>query len=174
MYHNNMEGRGVSNPNEAFDPHLPGLQYGVLDELTGYALRRAQLLITQAFDAAFGPEGITTQRVSALTLIALNPGMSQTRLAHAIGASRPQITVVVDALLELGLVERRPAPTDRRSVSLHLTAQGAETFPRLATRVRAHDARQTLALTPTQIDDLRRLLGGLGAGPANPTGAAHG
>ena len=63
-----------------FEPRRPGVDYGVLDELTGYALRRAQIRMTEAFDARLGPEGITTQRFSALVLIATALILARTRL----------------------------------------------------------------------------------------------
>ena len=37
---------------EHFDPHVPGVQYGALDDLVGYAIRRAQILIYEDFLAA--------------------------------------------------------------------------------------------------------------------------
>lgn len=41
-----------SEPREAegFVPHIPGIDYDILDELVGYALRRAQIVIYEDFD----------------------------------------------------------------------------------------------------------------------------
>ena len=44
---------------ELFVAHVPGIQYGVLDSLMGYAVRRAQIKQYEAFIAALEPWGIT-------------------------------------------------------------------------------------------------------------------
>src|SRR3546814_5503574 len=65
-----------------FDPHVAGIEYGALDSLVGYAIRRAQILIYEDFLAALQPWDITPQRFSALTLIAANARLKLTELAQ--------------------------------------------------------------------------------------------
>ena len=141
-----------------FEPRRPGVDYGVLDELTGYALRRAQIRMTEAFDARLGPERITTQRFSALVLINANPGLKQTRLASLMGIARSGVLAIVDALAAQGLIERRPAPGDRRAQALHLTEHGRARLPQILRLVREHDRELTQGFSPEEIAVLRALL----------------
>ncbi|MCI3133324.1 hypothetical protein [Phenylobacterium aquaticum] len=46
--------RAPRPPRRSFQPHRPGVDYGVLDELLGYEVRRAQIRVTEAFDAGWG------------------------------------------------------------------------------------------------------------------------
>ena len=141
-----------------FDPHRPDVDYGVLDELVGYGLRRAQIRMTEAFDARLGGLGVTTQRFSALVLINANPGLKQTRLASLMGIARSGVLAIVDALAAQGLIERRPAPGDRRAQALHLTDQGRARLPQIMRLVREHDRELTQGFSPEEIAVLRALL----------------
>ena len=35
--------RKVENPRKPFERHVPGIRYGMLDDVVGYAIRRAQI-----------------------------------------------------------------------------------------------------------------------------------
>ena len=141
-----------------FDPHRAGVEYGVLDELLGYALRRAQIRMTEAFDARLGDEGITTQRFSALVLIARNPGLKQTELASIMGIARSGVLAIVEALSGHGLVERREAPDDARAQALYLTRRGQERLPQIEAMVREHDAAIAQDFSAAEVELLKALL----------------
>src|SRR5690606_26563340 len=70
--------RRPSDRLESFLAQVPGVDYGVLDDLLGYALRRAQLRIYQDFFEALDAWDITPPRFSAMTLIHHNRGMKLT------------------------------------------------------------------------------------------------
>ena len=47
--------------------------------------------------------------------------MSPSSIARGLELTTGSVTTLLDRLEELGLVERRPAPNDRRSLLIHLT-----------------------------------------------------
>ncbi len=141
-----------------FDPHRPGIEYGVLDELVGYGLRRAQIRMTEAFDAQLGGLGVTTQRFSALVLIASNPGLKQTELAGVMGIARSGVLAIVEALSLQGLIERRPAPGDARAQALFLSPLGEEKLPKIVQLVREHDRELVRGFSAAEIETLKSLL----------------
>lgn len=141
-----------------FCAHVDNVDYGALDVLVGYAVRRAQLAIVEAFDREFAAEGITTQRFSALVLVARNPGLTQARLAQVMGISAPQATVVVDALVKLGFVERRVLEDDRRARAVYPTPLGEQRLPQLEAQVLAHDRAVSASLSAAERRSLLRLL----------------
>lgn len=151
---NDMEGR--------FEPRVAGVDYGVLDGLVGYALRRAQILIYEDFQQSLAPWRITPPRFSALTLIARNPGMKQSELAHLLGIARSGVVMLTDGLEELGFVRRVASPTDRRAYQLELTEQGQHALVEIEAAVRAHDVRASSRLSGADKAELMRLLGALG------------
>lgn len=128
-----------AQPPEGLLLPVPGLRYGVLDELLGYALRRAQNALYLDFYRATAGVGISPQRFAALVLVAENPGMRQGLLAQAMGLHRSGALRLTDWLTEQGWVERRDDPRDARSWGLYLTPVGRRRLTRLQAAVQAHD-----------------------------------
>jgi len=118
---------------------VPGLHYGVLDDLLGYALRRAQNALYLDFYRATGGLDVSPQRFAALVLVASNPGMRQGLLAQAMGLHRSGALRLTDWLTGQAWVERRDDPLDARSWGLHLTGAGRRMLNKLERAVRAHD-----------------------------------
>jgi DNA-binding MarR family transcriptional regulator len=75
-------------------------------------------------------------------------------LVHATGQRPSTLTGVLDRLEHRRLIERRPHPTDRRSIAVHLTAEGQDTADEVAAAFAAVEA--TLPA-----DDIRRVLAAL-------------
>jgi DNA-binding MarR family transcriptional regulator len=71
-----------------------------------------------------GPEGeLSHAEMAAITLLG-ERDLRMGDLASGIGFSESAATRLVDRLVTAGLVERRTSPTDRRSVTAALTADG--------------------------------------------------
>jgi DNA-binding MarR family transcriptional regulator len=139
-------------------PRIEALDYDVLDELIGYALRRAQVAMFLAFHAATRGLEITPPRFSALVVIGANPGISQTLLGNVLGIARSGAMVLTDWFEARGLVERRRKPNDGRAWGLHLTRRGERLVARMKKRVRAHDQRRAAVLSVGERCELLRLL----------------
>ncbi|OWQ86140.1 hypothetical protein CDN98_15000 [Roseateles terrae] len=118
---------------------VPGLDYGLLDNLLGYALRRAQNALYLDFHRATAKAQISPQRFAALVLVGRNPGMRQGVLAEAMGLHRSGALRLTDWLTDRGWVERRDDEADGRRWGLYLTAQGRRRLTTLEQQVQAHD-----------------------------------
>lgn len=136
----------------------PAAQYGLLDRLLGYPLRRAQLLVYDDFIRSLSPWDMTPPRFSALVIIAANPGLKLTELSNMLAIARSGSVILVDTLEQSGLVERRPSPTDKRAWGLHLTDHGQAVLTEVSETVEEHDRRISAALTDKERITLMRLL----------------
>ena len=136
----------------------PDFDYGLLPELIGYNLRRAQDRVFNDFMTSMADHDITPGQFGVLTLIEANTGLNQTQLGNAIGIDRSTVVAVIDRLEDRGLVERAPSPTDRRSYALRLSPDGARLVATLRPLVRRHEARIAADLTADEQETLRRLL----------------
>jgi DNA-binding MarR family transcriptional regulator len=58
-------------------------------------------------------------------------------ISDELGVTRRNITALVDALEEEGLVRRKPHPTDRRATVIEMTVQGERTMDRVYDEHRA-------------------------------------
>ncbi|PLC48675.1 MarR family transcriptional regulator [Pollutimonas subterranea] len=138
------------------------MEYGVLDKLVGYAIRRAQIRIYQDFLDALGHLAITPPRFSAMTIIQCNSAMKLTELASAMGIARSGAVEVVNSLEKLGYVTRTDSATDRRAFALALTENGKQAMHEITAAIEDHDARISARLTKDEQFELRRLLDLLG------------
>jgi DNA-binding MarR family transcriptional regulator len=136
------------------------LKPGLLAGLLGYRLRVAQQAVFRDFareipDASPGRAGI-------LLLIDANPGVTQSRLAQAVGIDRSTLVGVLHALQARNLVERRRGQ-DRRTNGLWLTRPGRALVASLKRRIRVHERRVASSLTPAERARLLHLLEKLAA-----------
>lgn len=137
---------------------VPGLDYGVLDELLGYTLRRAQVAMFLAFHAATRGQDITPPRFTALVVIGANPGINQSVLGRVLGIARSGAMALADWFEARGWVERRRRPNDGRAWGLHLTRRGEALVWRMRRTVAAEDRRRAAVLSAKERRELLRLL----------------
>lgn len=107
------------------------VELGPLEDSVGYLVRRAQVAIFQRFFEQFATVGVRPAQYSALTVIEHNPGLSQTRLADALGIKKTNLVVLIDELEKRGLARRMPTERDRRFYALFLTPKGNALMTRL-------------------------------------------
>lgn len=137
---------------------VPGLDYDVLDELLGYALRRAQVGMFLAFHAATRGMDITPPRFTALVIVGANPGIGQSVLGKVLGIARSGAMLLTDWMEARGLVERRRRPEDARAWGVHLTPRGERLVAAMKRRVVALDRKRAAVLDARERRELLRLL----------------
>jgi DNA-binding MarR family transcriptional regulator len=100
--------------------------------------------------------GMSFGRSRALRRLARQP-MSMGELAAALGIDPPNATVVVDDMESVGLVRRRPHPTDRRAKLVEATRKGKH-LARRADAILATPPPALSALSADDLEELRRIL----------------
>lgn len=124
----------------------------------GYLVRRLDNKIMVSFLGALSDEDITPARFTALSIIGANPGVRQVDIARALEVARPAALKVVNQLIDLGLVEAHPIPSDKRIGALALSAKGQAKLAAYEQAVREHEARICAPLTSAERGTLTRLL----------------
>ena len=115
------------------------VNFGPLAHWVGFNLRMAQEAAFQAFSHLSQEIGESPGRFATLTLIARNPGISQTELSLANGRDKSSLTPVVEDLVKRGLVERKRMDSDRRTYRLNLTPSGKKVLTMLTRCARQHE-----------------------------------
>lgn len=131
------------------------LNPGPLPGLLGYRLRLAQQALFRDFAASVAE--LSPGRVGILLLLEANPGVTQSRLAQAVGLERSTMVGVVDALEARKLIERRRG-ADRRTNGLWLTETGRTRVAQLKRRIQAHERRMAARLSTEEREQLLALL----------------
>ena len=108
-------------------------------------------------------EGISQSHYVALWVLCLadDPagGVPVGAIADGLLNRASDTTRLVDRLVQAGLVERMPNPSDRRGVLVRATPAGRKVFERLAPRVRGYHRDQWRDVSN---DDLQKIIGLLG------------
>jgi DNA-binding MarR family transcriptional regulator len=102
---------------------------------------------------------VTLPRFDLMAQLDKNPGgMTLGELSSRMMVSNGNVTGLVERLLALGLLDRRPSPSDRRAQLVSLSSDGRRAFRSMA---RTHEnwiAEIFAELGPGEIDDMMRLL----------------
>lgn len=137
-----------------------GVDLGRLTNLVGYTLRRAQMAAFRNFTRRFADLDVRPTQLGVLTVVARNPGLTQSRVGASLGIKRANLVPLLNGLEDRGLIDRARA-SDRRSHALHLTAAGDALLAECARREAVHEADLAAIIGPAGRDRLIALLAGV-------------
>ena len=108
-------------------------------------------LFVRRVRAVAASQGLSLTEASVMSRLAREGPATTAELARAEGMRPQSMGTTIAALEEVGMVERKPHPTDGRQVNIALTAKG------VAARKSAKDAKQTwLAQAMEQLNERER------------------
>jgi DNA-binding MarR family transcriptional regulator len=129
-----------------------------LEDLVGYNLKRAYIVVKDDFRDAMGKDGLSARVFSALSLTIGHANITQSELARMMGIERSGLVAIVDELEAKGCLSRVQVPTDRRVQALVPTEAGHQLYHKAVEAVRAHEDRLLSNMTETEKEQLLRLL----------------
>jgi DNA-binding MarR family transcriptional regulator len=101
-----------------------------LASAVGFLLSWAGRRTAHHFAVALEPFGLRPPLFGVMTLVEVNPGLTQQELVGKSLIDASSMVAVMDELEERGLAERRANPSDRRKHAIHLTQKGKRTLER--------------------------------------------
>src|ERR1700692_3400232 len=126
---------------------MPGKNY----ETAVIDLMQSIGLLVRRVRAAASSHELSLTEASVMGRLAKHGPATTADLARAEGMKPQSMGATIAALEEMGMVERKPPPTDGRQVNIELTAKGA------AVRKSAGEAKRTwLAQAIAQLDEQER------------------
>ena len=129
-----------------------------LDDLIGYAMRRAQLKLFQNLIARLSDHDLRPAQFSALAIIEQNPGLMQADLARALAIEPPQVVPLLNKLESRALAVRVRCKPDKRSYGIFLSKTGETLLNELTEIAAQSDLDATAALDGQEREELLRLL----------------
>ncbi len=132
-----------------------GHEWGQLGNAVGPRVRLLRNALAARSIAALEEFGLPTGSLTVLSLIAANPGSSQTALAKAAGVNKSALVGIVDQLETRGLAARDRSASDRRRNNLTVTPEGEATMKVMLARLAAGESKVRDALGA---NDHRKLL----------------
>ncbi len=101
---------------------------------------------------------MSTPQLKALLLISEEDSIRMRELARKLGGSFSNATVLVDRLVERGLVERMMEPQDRRVVLVRATEEGGHLIEQLVTSWRTLTQALLERLSSEDLETVRKAL----------------
>lgn len=129
-----------------------------LDDLIGYAMRRAQLKLFQNLIGRLSEHDLRPAQFSALAIIEQNPGLMQADLARALAIEPPQVVPLLNKLESRALAVRVRCKPDKRSYGIFLSKTGETLLTELKEIAAQSDLDATAALAVEERAELLRLL----------------
>ena len=136
------------------------MDFGQLNEMIGYLLRRAQVAAYHDYANGMGSDvnGVSPATFAVLTLIDLNPGLNQSTLAVALDIERSGVVLMINKLEAKGLAERRQSAEDKRMHALYLTPKGKDILTKVHIKVCEHNSRLVKKITSEEYASLKVIL----------------
>ncbi|MFC1400953.1 MULTISPECIES: MarR family winged helix-turn-helix transcriptional regulator [Streptacidiphilus] len=91
---------------------------------TSYLAWQFAQAVALRLERTLRPLDLSLAQHNALVQVALSPGISSAAVARRAGMTAQSMGTAVNGLLDRGLLERRPHPTNRRVMQLHPTESG--------------------------------------------------
>ncbi|MDD5313015.1 MAG: MarR family transcriptional regulator [Dehalococcoidia bacterium] len=89
-----------------------------------------------------------------LSMLMIQGILPTSAIGGRLGISKPNVTSLVDRLIELGYAERRPDASDRRVINIAVTEKGRRFIANRKRQARNSIKRYLAVLQPAEIEDL--------------------
>jgi DNA-binding MarR family transcriptional regulator len=129
-----------------------------LQEVIGYALRRAQGVVYSDLSVALARISLRPLQYTLLLMVSENPGTSQSSVCEALGIQKANCVPTMSELERRGLIIRRRSTSDARSYEMHITNKGKRILQRAGEVQSSHEQRLIERIGPEGRDQLLRLL----------------
>lgn len=131
------------------------LRYGELGENLGFLIRMAQIKDYESFFESFAETSLSPGQYAILEVLRCNQPVIQGQVAKGLRIKPAHMTKVIRKLESLQWVTREVPESNRRTVMLRLTEQGATVLAAAQARMQE---RSLDTLTATEQSELKRLL----------------
>jgi len=136
-------------------------------ERLAHVIREAARALVRALTLRLAEHGVSFGHWTFLRILWQRDGLTQRELSEMAGVMEPTTFAALKAMEELGYVERRQLPENRKNVYVHLTPQGralkkklvplAEDVNKVATRgVKAEELATTRRVLVAMLENLGR------------------
>ncbi|PPF88276.1 MarR family transcriptional regulator [Subtercola sp. Z020] len=139
----------------------------------GYAIKQAQSLLHLRMEEALKPLGLTVSHYSCLHRLRVEPGISAAVLARRTFVTRQSMNVMLQQLIDRGLVARPSQADTGRALPTVLTAAGDDALDAASALIDAVEHRMLATLSAPETDALARGLTACIAALAHEASAAE-
>lgn len=140
------------------NPNVQEVDSTFLRGLLGYNTRRASLRSLELFATRTAAWGLKPVEFSVLNLVGRNPNVSPGQLCIELALLAPNLTKILQRLIDLNLIEKVQSSVDKRVAHLHLTPFGRIQLTELESVVTELERDTANNLTDMELKKLIKLL----------------
>ena len=115
------------------------INFGPLPHYLGYQIRQAQAAVFRDLMTSIADLEVTPGEFGLLTMLDVNPGISQVDLAAVYKLDKSTLSLAVGRLVKRGLVRRTRSREDERYYALWLPRPGRLLLQRMRERIEAQE-----------------------------------
>jgi DNA-binding MarR family transcriptional regulator len=130
------------------------INVGILPNLLGFNIRRAQIALWRDFGRTVGEGRVRPGMFSLMMLVDANPGISQIELSNQLDQDKATIVGLIDTLQRRHWLRRQKSTVDRRRHGIFLTAAGKQVVAELRDEMIEHEQRFTRLFTSEELTQL--------------------
>lgn len=134
------------------------LSVGLLPNLLGYNIRRAEIALWRDFSRTVGEGEIRPALFSLLILVEANPGVAQIDIANQLDIDKATVVGLIHRLQRRQCVVRQQSKVDRRRQGIFLTERGQKELNKLRQEMLDHETRFTRLFSSEELAQLFALL----------------
>jgi DNA-binding MarR family transcriptional regulator len=138
-------------------PSTP-LSVGLLPNLLGYNIRRAEIALWRDFSRTVGEGEIRPALFSLMILVEANPGVAQIDIANQLDIDKATVVGLVQRLQKRHCVLCQQSTVDRRRQGIYLTERGQKELNKLRQEMLDHETRFTRLFSAQELALLFGLL----------------
>lgn len=124
----------------------------------GYWLRLGYKSVARQLADDLRTRGIAFKHYFYLRALFEEDGITQAELSDRVGMERPTVTAVLDTMAALGIVERKPHPSDRRKTNVVLTRKGERLRAPMLEAIAQSNAIALRGIPPAEFERFRKTL----------------
>ena len=143
--------------NSARDSEPPVLQFD-FEKSVGYWVFATMHELSRAMNVELAALGITSRQWEVLAWTAIDPELSQCRLAERMSIEAPTLVGVLDRMERDGWIQRLPAELDRRRKIIRPTPKVQPLWNKMVDCAHRVRAKATTGMSAEQLVMLRELL----------------
>lgn len=126
-----------------------------LPEELGVLIKETQAVLHQRMDEQLRPLGLNVPQYACLRALHDSPGITSSELARRAFVSRQSMNVLLQGLVQRGLVERSDQPGPRRELAASLTGPAVELLDEAQERVAGIVRRMTDGVEKERLRQVR-------------------
>ena len=136
----------------------PPINVGLLPNLLGYNVRRAQIALWRDLTRSLGEIKVRPAEFSLMILVEANPGVAQIDIANQLDIDKATVVGLVQGLQRRQCVVCRQSAIDRRRQGIYLTPKGQTELNKLRQEMLEHETRFTRLFSAQELAQLFALL----------------